>query len=35
MAAIPEGTIIGPVLEVGILKILDEYGNRNCDSVNR
>ena len=26
MAAFPEGTIIGPVLEVRIVKILDEYG---------
>ena len=26
MAAIPEGTIIGPVLEVQIVKILDGYG---------
>ena len=26
LAAIPEGTIIGPVLEVHVVKILDEYG---------
>ena len=26
LAAIPEGTIIGPVLEVHIVEILDEYG---------
>ena len=26
LAAIPEGTIIGPVLEVHIVKILDGYG---------
>ena len=26
VAAVPEGTIIGPVLEVHIVKILDEYG---------
>ena len=26
LAVIPEGTIVGPVLEVHIVKILDEYG---------
>ena len=26
LAAIPDGTIIGPVLEVQIVKILDGYG---------
>ena len=26
VAAIPEGTIIGPVLEVRIVQIMDEYG---------
>ena len=30
----PKATIIGPVLEVHIVKILDEDRDRNCDSIN-